>query len=276
MRKKGFTLIELLVVIAIIALLLSIIVPSLKRAKEVASSKVCLSYVKQWGLIVKMYTDDNHGWFWRDPGETTEEQIGPERLWMNRLEALYGENDDFRICPSAKRENEYGKAHPTANVFGKTDTIWRCGDTNIGGTTKKYVGSYGINHWLNTVPSTGPWPGGYRAKPDVQWCKAEQQNASKIPVVLDCCWYGGNPETDPWESGAKVPDEPDWLYNLMERGQSCAYFDIARFCLNRHNRAINGVFLDWSANPVPLPELWQLKWHKKSRPYYDITISWLK
>ena len=53
--KKGFTLIELLVVIAIIALLLSIIMPALKMAREQARKIVCKSQLSQLGKAVEMY-----------------------------------------------------------------------------------------------------------------------------------------------------------------------------------------------------------------------------
>lgn len=58
---KGFTLIELLVVIAIIAMLLSIIMPSLKKAKEKAREIICKSNLKQWGYVAAMYGEDNGG-----------------------------------------------------------------------------------------------------------------------------------------------------------------------------------------------------------------------
>jgi prepilin-type N-terminal cleavage/methylation domain-containing protein/prepilin-type processing-associated H-X9-DG protein len=57
--KKGFTLIELLVVIAIIALLLAILIPSLKAAKEIASGAVCLSNQKQLSLAWVSYAENN-------------------------------------------------------------------------------------------------------------------------------------------------------------------------------------------------------------------------
>ena len=60
-RKKAFTLIELLVVIAIIALLLSIIVPAIKKAKEQARLIVCRSNLHQWAFAVQAYTADNDG-----------------------------------------------------------------------------------------------------------------------------------------------------------------------------------------------------------------------
>ena len=61
--SKGFTLIELLVVIAVLALLLSVIMPSLTKAKEFARRTVCLSHLSQLGLISVTYSQDNNDWF---------------------------------------------------------------------------------------------------------------------------------------------------------------------------------------------------------------------
>ena len=62
MRKnKGFTLIELLVVIAIIALLISIVIPALKKAKEQAQFIICQNNLRSYGIIGVMYTAENDG-----------------------------------------------------------------------------------------------------------------------------------------------------------------------------------------------------------------------
>jgi prepilin-type N-terminal cleavage/methylation domain-containing protein len=58
-KRKGFTLIELLVVIAIIAILMAILMPALKRAREQGQRAVCLSNLKQLGLTWILYADDN-------------------------------------------------------------------------------------------------------------------------------------------------------------------------------------------------------------------------
>jgi len=60
-KKRGFTLIELLVVIAIIALLLSILTPSLNAVKEKAKRIVCINNLKQLTLIWIMYTSAHDG-----------------------------------------------------------------------------------------------------------------------------------------------------------------------------------------------------------------------
>ena len=60
---KGFTLIELLVVIAVLALLLSVIMPSLAKAKELARRTVCLAHLGQLGLVCVTYAHENDDWF---------------------------------------------------------------------------------------------------------------------------------------------------------------------------------------------------------------------
>jgi prepilin-type N-terminal cleavage/methylation domain-containing protein/prepilin-type processing-associated H-X9-DG protein len=84
--KKGFTLIELLVVIAIIAVLLAILMPAMRKIKEIARETACKSNLKNIGLAVAMYLDDyerklpprlsSNGFLWFESDGVTYRKAG--------------------------------------------------------------------------------------------------------------------------------------------------------------------------------------------------------
>lgn len=124
--KKGFTLIELLVVIAVIAVLMGILMPALRMAREQARSVLCASNLKTMGLGWKLYADENNGKIvFGFPRTALSYQVEPSKWpWVlipdsitnapleERIEAIkagalwpYITNEKVYRCPSDRRKN---------------------------------------------------------------------------------------------------------------------------------------------------------------------------
>ena len=271
-RRRAFTLIELLVVIAVIALLMGILMPALSKARKVARSAVCKAHLRQWGTVFIMYTTDNDDKFW------TEHNVWdtgvPQGGWMPYLSSLYGDVDEFRLCPSADKLNG-----PQGGI-GTTFTQWGPGPImeahQFGSDADKNYGSYGTNLWINSIdpPSTEGW----RGRPERQWKKVQARYAANIPMVSDCTWFGTNPisrDDRSWaNSGDPAPSE-DWWEQKDPITPGDWNWDMARVTINRHNRGINMTLMDGSTRKVILTDLWSLKWHRDFRLFYDVEIPWL-
>jgi prepilin-type N-terminal cleavage/methylation domain-containing protein len=103
--RHAFTLIELLVVIAIIAILAAMLLPTLARAKEKGKQIFCLNNLKQLGLSLRMYADDNKGFY---PPHNEDPSRWPGRMYD------YYKNVKILLCPTDVE---------TPDTFGSTNII---------------------------------------------------------------------------------------------------------------------------------------------------------
>ena len=117
-KQSGFTLIELLVTISIIALLLAILLPALKKARDRAKAISCSINLKQWGLAGEMYSSDYNSWIM--PG--TNYNDSSLHVWPWFMRGYVGNNQaangstgfteasqlSVAVCPSTPQRFGYG------------------------------------------------------------------------------------------------------------------------------------------------------------------------
>jgi len=268
-RQRAFTLIELLVVIAIIALLMAMLLPTLQRVRRQGRAMICQSHLRQWGMTLAAYAEDNQGRFPATLG-------GIDGLWLLRGVFLSGDDPNadpgalhhfgtrgIACCPMATKPSGestwgafggtswFGSAYRVEVTKGSTFAAWE-----ITSPAPAFRGSYGYNQWLFTgfheSLSVPPMRHG-----GIDLDVLSLKGRAAIPTLLDAaipCSQPGPVDRPPPRENAEGPG------------------GMSPFCMNRHNGHVNAVFLDWSVRKIGLKELWTLKWYAE----FDRAGPWTK
>lgn len=269
MKNKAFTLIELLVVISIIAVLMSILMPALGKVKEQANAVVCASSLRQNGLCMTLYANDNKdNLYWGKWG-------GSLLTWYEAFEPYRGDNDDILICPSAKKANPNyrGLSSTALEMCGgeKHAGVWPK-EFSTGTRTQDIKVCFSLNYWATSPAKDGFDPDGSGPVPEVSidalsvptengsniayrnamWKKYSNiSHGENVPIISDGRWLSSScNDTQPplapelWDGNRAS----DWGMNLVN--------------LNRHSNHVDMVMADGSTSKVSQRNLWTLKWHR--------------
>lgn len=249
--RRGFTLVELLVVIGIIALLISILLPSLQMTWKHARTIRCAANLRQFQAAYMAYFVESKGSLYYYKLNSYDES------WLGMLEK-WGVKGRVLLCPEA--------SEPMKSTWKGTSAFaWNgLNGASLGAVyksaTEYRVSSYGHNGWLYIA---SPGQAADAAFFKQTWGKHTTQInlPGQTPAFFDSTWI------DCWPvQPSTMPANLSGIFDIgsptnVSMDQMCW-----RFLINRHNKAVNIAFMDGSVRRIDLADTFQLRWSKTWTP----------
>jgi prepilin-type N-terminal cleavage/methylation domain-containing protein/prepilin-type processing-associated H-X9-DG protein len=240
--ERGFTLIELLVVIAIIAILAAMLLPALAGAKAKAERIDCLGNLRQWGLALNLYLDDNQQLFpnFSIANNTPGAPSGydQDNIYWTDLAAFatggYGNSSWFNALPPYVSQSALWQyaANPTHFVNGRS--LFNCRSATFlpaeVSSLNRVAFCYGINFkgTNGLVPASSPFSAVAVRHPSAfVFFSDVRANSGETP------FYGANPLNDlgaPRGSLNHLSSRHSAGANLTFLDGHSAYFKYSHLC----------------------------------------------
>ena len=236
-KNRNFTLIELLVVIAIIAILASMLLPALNKAREMGKNIKCVNNIKQIASMIIMYGQDNQEYF---PANSFPWGKPYNIIWYDMLNYLgYGSvgagtykqqpgPDGIFVCPSGNYSSNNNWSGINWTSFGSYALNRQCA-----GTKKWGVAGNDSNEWMK-------WSG---------LTKYYRKDLCSIPILSDGGWtcflYNWNKS-----NGFDAQSNPQ--YGVTARHQKRANFLFGDF----HVQTVRGPYGEIGSNSNFLNMKW--------------------
>lgn len=238
-RKKAFTLIELLVVVSIIALLVSILMPALGRARAQAKKVMCMSNQHSLFLGLSMYSDDSNGGLPLSVhGKTSMADVPAGGWWYTLSDGDTPKLSGFQAGITGALEFWQ---QTSANYLDEQWNVFECpsgprkSPTDTGTREAKYAGNYGCNTNIMVRP--------YVASTSIKLTTVRRP--AGIAMFFDSGGF------DMWQQQAKYPNGYYWYvpgYWNNANGSNNQYDFQSIFekdVIERHpNKTVNVVWCD--------------------------------